>query len=256
MSLLNPDPSPQFSTAEYAGQSDRCKQCGNPIMGSYYRSGAKIVCPSCAELLKREGPQDSHSTFMRGLLFGIGGAILGLILYSGFTIVTGLYIGYISLAVGFIVAKAIMLGSRGIGGRKYQIAAVLLTYAAVSLSAIPISIHYLIKEKAAQAESGPSSRQSTQPASDNTSSANPQQGSDNTPSGNSQQPQPKSLAAVIGYLLLMGLASPFLDLQNPAHGLIGLVILAVGIRIAWKMAEGSADAGIYGPFENSKSASA
>jgi len=244
MSLLNPDPSPQFGTAEYAGQSDRCKQCSQPIMGSYYRMGANMVCPSCAELLQRERPQDSHSVFMRGLLFGIGGAVLGLILYSGFTIITGFEIGYVSLAVGFIVAKAIMLGSRGVGGRKYQIAAVLLTYAAVSLSAIPISIHYLLKEKPAQVENGSSGGQSTQ------------QASDNTPSADSQRTQPKSMAAAIGYLLLLGLASPFLGLQDPAHGLIGLVILVVGIRIAWKMAEGNADSGIYGPFENSKSASA
>ena len=69
-------------------------------------------------------PQDSHSAFVRGITFGVGGAILGLILYSGFGIVTGIEIGYLSLAVGFIVGKAIRMGSRGIGGRRYQIAVV------------------------------------------------------------------------------------------------------------------------------------
>ena len=38
------------------------------------------------------------------------------------------------------IEKAIMKGTNGIGGRRYQIAAVALTYAAVSLSAIPIGI--------------------------------------------------------------------------------------------------------------------
>lgn len=60
-------------------------------------------------------------------------------LYSAFTILTHIEIGYVSLAVGFIVAKAMMMGSNGVGGRKYQITAVLLTYAAVSLSALPIA---------------------------------------------------------------------------------------------------------------------
>ena len=181
---------------------------------------------------------------MRALLFGIGGAILGLVLYSGFTIVTGFYIGYISLAVGFIVAKAIMLGSRGIGGRKYQIAAVLLTYAAVSLSAIPIGVHLLLTEKPAQVHNGSNEAQSAQ------------QASENAPPADSPQAHPKSTAGVIGDLLLRGLASPFLELQDPLHGLIGFIILLVGIRIAWKMTAGSDDSGIYGPFETSKSASA
>jgi hypothetical protein len=34
------------------------------------------------------------------------------------------------------------------------------------------------------------------------------------------------------------LVSPFLELANPAHGIIGLIILLVGIRIAWKIAAG------------------
>jgi hypothetical protein len=45
----------------------------------------------------------------------------------------------------------------------------------------------------------------------------------------------------------LGLASPFLQLQDPIQGAIGLVILFVGIRIAWKLTAGrSVD--IIGPF--------
>ena len=61
-----------------------------------------------------------------------------MIVYATFTIVTICTIGYIALAVGWLVAKAIMKGSNGIGGRRYQVAAVLLTYAAISLAAVPI----------------------------------------------------------------------------------------------------------------------
>ena len=39
--------------------------------------------------------------------------------------------------------KAMHLGSRGVGGRRYQLVAVLLTYLAVSLSAVPIAIHQM-----------------------------------------------------------------------------------------------------------------
>jgi hypothetical protein len=56
--------------------------------------------------------------------------------------------------------------------------------------------------------------------------------------------------AALGYLLALGLASPFLELADPIHGAIGLVILFVGIRIAWQMMAARSPQ-IYGPFETS-----
>jgi hypothetical protein len=64
----------------------------------------------------------------------------------------------------------------------------------------------------------------------------------------------RSVGAAIGYLALLGLASPFLDLQDPLHGVIGLVILSVGIRIAWRLTAGS-ETQILGPFDSSVPAS-
>ena len=244
MSLLNPDSTPQFNTAEMPGQptTDRCKGCGQPITGSYYRVGSYLACPSCAERLKREGPQDSHAAFVRGLLFGIGGAIIGCILYAGFVIVTDITIGYLALAVGFIIAKAIMLGSKGVGGRRYQIAAVLLTYAAVSMAAIPIALHAYSK-----ADKSVSDGQRTLPTKQDSGAAPQTQ----------EQPGPRmSIGAAIGYLALLGLASPFLELQSPGFGIIGLIILFVGIRIAWRLTAGTSQLEIHGPYEASKSASA
>jgi hypothetical protein len=179
---------------------------------------------------------------MRGLLFGVGAAIVGMAGYAAFTILTGIYIGYVSLAVGWLVGKAIMLGSKGIGGRRYQIAAVILTYAAVSLAAIPISISYQSKEKS------------------HSESVQSQQQQSTTDEANSRpdQAQPKaklSFGAAILQLLVIGLASPFLQMQDPFHGIIGLIILIVGIRIAWQITAGSRRARIEGPYESSSAAS-
>ncbi len=110
-----------------------------------------------------------------------------------------------------MVGKAMMAGSKGMGGRRYQIAAVLLTYAAVSLAAIPVIIHH--------------------------------------------SEFPDGVMAVFGQLALYGIASPFLALQDPLHGLIGLVILFVGIRIAWQITAGKKITGILGPFSSSSPAS-
>jgi len=59
-------------------------------------------------------------------------------------------IGYVSLASANIVGKAIKMGSGGMGGRRYQIAAALLTYSAVSIAAIPIFISQIVKDKKAE----------------------------------------------------------------------------------------------------------
>jgi hypothetical protein len=249
-------PVPQFATAEYASKpgAEKCATCKNPVGSRYYRVNGALNCETCAEISRRQIPVDSHAKFMRALLFGVGGAILGLIVYSTFAIATGLVIGYLALAVGYIVGKAMNMGSGGSGGRRYQIAAVLLTYAAVSLSAIPVAISEATKNPArhhvgnSNTNSAPDS--SANPSGD--SSAEPP----GTESDRTVRPQVRTTrAAAIGYLALLGLASPFLELQEPINGVIGLVILSVGIRIAWRLTAGS-DLQVLGPFENQPDASA
>jgi hypothetical protein len=246
-SPLSPKPSPQFAKAEYLSKpgGDVCATCKAPITGRYYRINGALHCETCAEISRRQIPSDPHAAFVRALLFGIGGAILGLIIYSTFGIVTGLVIGYLSLAVGYIVGKAMNLGSRGLGGRRYQIAAVLLTYAAVSLSAIPIAI--------SQFRKNPTASQIQKPRPGTSSFA---QNPSHTPADADDakaSPSTPKFAAAIGYLALLGLASPFLELQDPIHGVLGLIILSVGIRIAWRLTAGSG-LQIFGPFENTPAA--
>ncbi len=201
-------PTPQFGTAEFAGVpgTEHCQFCHQPISRRYYRVNSAMACAACGERAQHELPKDSHALFICGLIFGIGAAILGLILYATFEIATGLIIGYVSLAVGYLVGKGIKMGSQGAGGRKYQITAATLTYAAVSLAIVPVLISQSMK-------------------------------------------MPNAPQVSLGKLAFYGLASPILQLQDPFHGLIGLVILFVGIRIAWKLAAGT-ETQIFGPFES------
>ena len=253
--LKSPGDMPQFGTAEYSGTAagDICKVCSQPVTGVYYRANNRaMLCGSCAEQVQRQAPKDSHAAFVRGLLFGVGGFVLGLILYAGFTIATGIEIGFVSLGVGWLVGKAIMVGSSGIGGRRYQVAAVLLTYAAVSMAFIPIMIYYVGKEK-----SGPKQTQ-TQPA----DSRQDDQGSQETArqsNGGQNSPAPRSrpnLAAILGKAVVFGLASPFLQLQGGVSGVIGLFILFVGMQFAWRITRGHPKILIEGPFPISSSAKA
>jgi hypothetical protein len=183
---------------------------------------------------------------VRALLFGCGAALLGLILYSAFGVITGLVIGYLSLAVGFLVGKAMMMGSKGIGGRRYQVVAVLLTYAAVSMSAIPIAISMRSKE---DRELSRQRRNLAQQPGNGAAESSSDNAQIKTSTESAEHPR-MGFAAAVGYLAMIGLASPFLDLQDPVHGFIGLIILAVGIRIAWQITAARLPE-ISGPFQNS-----
>jgi hypothetical protein len=262
------DATPQFDKAEYLGEpsADQCAQCKQPVAGLYYRVNGAMTCPACAVQARADIPKGTHAAFMRALLFGGGGALLGLILYSAFGIITGLVIGYLSLAVGYIVGKAMMMGSRGIGGRRYQIAAVLLTYAAVSLSAIPIGISAFVKQKREEGEHKRAAaaqqrrkledeqKQFDQEFGTEVRAPVPAPSQDPPPAATTPAPhrQRPSLAAALGYFALIGLASPFLEFQEPVQGLIGLIILLVGIRIAWRLTAAK-EPEIIGPFRSSPS---
>ena len=242
------NPTPQFGTAEYVGVpgTEHCQYCHQPIGGTYYRVNEAMACLACAERMRAELAKDTHAAFMRALLFGVGAAIVGLILYAAFAITTGIIIGYVSLAVGWMVGKAMMKGSGGVGGRRYQIAAVILTYCAVSMAAIPIWIHYAGKEQREKQQLAAKQQQLQQGSGQPEQPAAPTAGSPT----NVERP---SLMGVVAKLAVLGIASPLLELWEGGPNfqwIIGIVILLVGIRIAWRMTAGL-PLTIYGPFESS-----
>jgi hypothetical protein len=110
------------------------------------------------------------------------------------------------------------MGSHGVGGRRYQVVAVVLTYFAVSMSAVPIAIEQSRLHHQAQAQEA-----TTQPRT------------------------PMSLGRTVAVLAWVGIASPILELRDPVQGLIGLVILFVGIRFAWGFTAGRT-LNISGPY--------
>ncbi len=243
------NPTPQFGTAEYVGSpgSDHCQFCQLPISGNYYRLNGAIACRACAEKAHAEMPRDSHADYVRGLLYGVGAAIAGLILYAAFEIMTGIIIGYLSLAVGWMVGKAMMKGSNGHGGRRFQITAALLTYAAVSMAAIPIWIHYAGEHKRAQQTSQQQQLADEQRELERETGRQP------------SAPAPAKPAVNMGkaflQLAFLGLASPFLELADPFHGVIGLFILFIGIRIAWQTT-GAKLPTLDGPFQSPRPSAA
>lgn len=230
---------PQFATAEYAHipGTERCRVCGNLISGEYYRVNNQMACSTCAQQARDGQPKDSHAAFLRAVLFGIGGAIAGMVLFSGIELMLHFSIGYLALAVGWLVATAMKKGSNGLGGVRYQVVAVLLTYLAISASAVPLLVRDINREidrRNAQLAAQAASAQEASGEAAGTASAPVKQ-------------VRMDWSKVTGLMVEWAVASPFLELQQPGSGLIGLVILFVGLSIAFRMTKANPLA-VDGPY--------
>jgi len=245
------NPAPQFGTAEYADKpgSNRCRVCQQSMGGTYYRVKTAMVCPGCAEKMRSVMPMDKHAAYVRALVYGIGAAVVGLIGYALIAILLqGWVISYMSIGVGWIVGTAMMKGSNGVGGRRYQIAAALLTYAAVSMAAIPIWIHFAGERQ--------QQRQTQQQNLEEEQRQLEQRSGQQEPQAAPRAEKPQvSVGTWLGQVALLGLGSPFIQLAgNPLWGAIGLLILFWGMRIAWRITAGRSFE-VYGPFVDSPPAS-
>ena len=234
---------PSFDKAQYALNptpgSDQCTLCQQPIAASYYRVNGSLACEPCATQATPNVLADSNAAFTRAVLYGMGAAILGMILYAIFEIATGIIIGYLAIGVGYLVGKAMKRGSHNRGGRRYQIAAALLTYASVSLAAIPVAIYSYKDHKPAQTAAAPSNATSNQFPFPGETTPKPE-----------PKPQPVHLGMLLVTLAGLGLASPFLELADGIGGIIGLFILFLGIRAAWSLTSGvdASAPDISGPY--------
>jgi hypothetical protein len=204
-------------------------------------------------------PRDSESAYTRALLFGGGVAVAAFFLCVGLGIAISLPFGYSAFALGWAIAKMMMIGSRGIGGRRYQWTAVILTYATVSIAAVPIAIDYQSRRNAAiQAQTkavnlaeeqqrleeefgSDASRPLSSVERSGTAQKNPGQKSV-TGSGAAAKARNGGVvarpvvspAAAFGSLVILGLFSPVLGLAMSIQGGIAMILLILGMVIAWR----------------------
>jgi hypothetical protein len=178
--------------------TELCRNCRNLISGEYFYLNCEMVCPPCAVRARTGQSSDSQVAYACALFFGIGGAIFGCLLYAGFTMTTHLTMGYIAIAVGWIVGKSMKYGSNGLGGGRYQFTSALLTYSSISVAAIPVNLYD------AYCQSGPET----------------------------------NWAVLLNQIPVWGLASPFLGLRTDLLGVcIRLTIVSIGICIAWRITQ-------------------
>lgn len=132
------------------------------------------------------------------VLYGAGAAIAGALGYAIIGL-SGFMVSIVAIGMGWLVAKAMMAATKGVGGRPFQVVAVILTYFSVSLGQTFDLYWYLRPQIAAIG----------------------------------------SIAPALPTLFEHFLAGPFLRLSSsPFNGAIGLLILFIGLRTAWQLSAG------------------
>ena len=229
----------QFRTAEIPGSGRQtCSVCRTAFDGEYYHLAGLVTCPACAqERLADKQRKGGWAEFGRAALFGLGAAVAGSALYAIVAYATNMQFSLLAIVVGIMVGKAVLYGSRGIRGRRYQVLAVLLTYGSITSSAIPEMIGEL--RKLEQQKTGQQKAEAPAAAAPNQAEAPPSFG-----------------AFVVAMLLLIGLALllPFFGIAS-VSGILNVLIIGIGLMQAWRRTQAD-DAAIAGPYQAAAAASA
>jgi len=202
-----------------------------------YEADEGVICAACHTRISASvAAQLPAARFTRALAFGVGAATIGAAIYFAVLAATGRDVSVVVLLVGFLVGKAVRLGARGRGGRRYQWLAVGLTYLAIATTYVPFVL------KGFSRNSGPStSSAAIEPSGAGTFllvGAPPVAAAPSTPS---------SLGATtvdLGALILLAVVAPVLEGTN---NLVTLSIFALALVLAWRMNRRTAMR-ITGPF--------
>lgn len=122
-----------FDTARFQEPlGGACVVCKNDIASTYWEVNGQLVCERCylAHASEFDGQADAAG-YLRGLALGIGAALLGAVGWVLITIFSGYQLGIVAIAVGWLVGKAVLRGTRRQGGVPGQLMAVGLTYLAI-----------------------------------------------------------------------------------------------------------------------------
>ena len=135
----------RFDKATYAqgagvgGGAAVCAQCRGPLGDSYWKWQQHIVCTRCRDGLAR-GLRAVHSPvrFAKAVLFGGGIALACGAAYAVLVVAfKGTQFALVTIGIGFVVARVVRKASGGIGGTRFQVLAVALTYVASTMGYLP-----------------------------------------------------------------------------------------------------------------------
>ena len=195
-------------------------------MDTYFEADQSVICAACHARLTAQQPADAaEGRFARGLAFGLLAALAAAAAYVALLATTGRELTPAVFLVGLVVGKAVRVGARGRGGRRFQWLAVGLTYLAIATTYVPFVV------KGYSPASSRSSAEATELA---------------FPAATASfltvaTPPPEPLAArsslggtAVGFggLLLLAVAAPLLE---SANNILATLVMFAALLQAWRM---------------------
>ena len=273
MSASSPNDDLQFAKAEPTSgytidglrgadqaQANACAECSQPIALYYFEANGRVLCASCKGKVERALAGDGTSRagrITKALVYGFGAALAGAAIWFGVAVAFNLEIGLVAILIGFMVGKAVRAGSAGRGGRRYQVAAALLTYLSVAMSYGALGVREIVTSKSgvevlsdsattsgagtvADDEHAEEADEATDAAAGGDDAA-----ADSTAAGADAAPASMGTALLFmfGFMFVLPIVA---NLASMPGGIIGLAIMAFGIHQAWQM-NAAADLTITGP---------
>lgn len=237
----------EFETTGSLAQG-ACFACTAPLGESYFDINGSPACEPCKTGIESSLQGGSKTArLFKAILFGTIAGIAGALIYFAIVKITGYEVGLVSILVGFMVGKAVFVGSGQRGGAVYQLLAIGLTYIAIVSTYVPFILEEIgqYDESDYAVEQGVLSGQSTA-LDDVPALANaepelvlepveiPAESSEAQAAADLPGEEYGFLEMLVGLTLMAGvlLAMPFLAGMD---NIIGLLIIGFGLYQAWSL---------------------
>jgi hypothetical protein len=215
------DPSAAAGTS---GGTVVCAACRTPIAVAYFDIGGHVVCDRCRHRMElaADTPRGVVPLLVAGAC-GLGAGIVGAVIYYSVIAIAHLEIGLIAILIGYMVGYAVRRGAGGRGGLRFQILAVALTYTSIAFAYTPLVVKGVRDRQTREASATADGK--SRPRAD-------------VNAGLRARDVPRRvggvqmIAMLAGFIVTLPIA---VIVGNLPSGLITAVIIAVGMRQAWRM---------------------
>lgn len=131
-----------FSQAQFEGNAAppaaQCAACKQSLGAQYWTAGPVIVCANCAAQLQAGPPAEGGVLrAFKAMFFGCGAGLLGATGYGLIIHYAKVELALVTILIGWMVGRAVRMGSEGRGGRWYQFLGALLTYVWCMMAYVP-----------------------------------------------------------------------------------------------------------------------
>jgi len=234
------------SDAARTSPSALCAACQTSIDSTYFQVNGSVFCAGCRSTVEATAATPrGAAAFLAAALFGLGAGIVGAIIYYAVMAIANLEIGIIAILIGYMVGYAVRKGAGGRGGRRFQVLAVALTYAAVAFAYTPIAVREVFKRDTAETSAAsPASNPESPTAGVGPVAAEPDA---RVPAATTSLSGGRVIAALAFMLAFIAALPVLVVVGSFPSGLISAFIIFIGMRQAWRMT-GAPKLEILGPY--------